>query len=73
MKTVMPHIKVVVEYGGDKAEHIGTHFIDAIKFLVDCETIIRRNSNLNTQVDVETTKIGKCNLEMLMSGDSNAN
>ena len=69
----IPHIKVTVECEGYTAEHIGSHFIDAIKFLVDCEAIIRRNSNLNTPVDVETTKIGKRNLEMLMSGNRNAN
>ena len=62
----VPHIHVTVEYAGDKVEHWGAHFIDGIKFLADCEALIRRNMNLNTSVDESTTVICKQNLKALM-------
>ena len=67
---MIPQIKVVVGYGEDQAEYMGSHFIDAIGFLVQCEAGIRRSQNLKEPVDVSTTKIGKEQLRKLLNKET---
>lgn len=67
---MIPQIKVVVGYGKDQAEYMGSHFIDAIGFLVECEAWIRRSQNLKEPVDVSTTKIGREQLRKLLNKET---
>ena len=70
---MVPHIKVTVEYGGDTVSQQCAHFIDAIKFLADCEYLIRRNSKLKDPVDLMTTVIQKENMNKLLGRTQDVN
>ena len=69
MNKPLPHIKVVVEYSGDRVEHIGCHFIDAISFLCKAEEALRFNRKLNEPNDISTEVIGNENLRRLLNGE----
>lgn len=66
MADPIPHITVSVEYNGDTVKQHCAHFIDAISFLCQAESAIRRNSNLKEPVDNRTSIIQKENLTKLL-------
>ena len=65
-KEDVPHIKVSVEFRGEKVEQECAFFIDSIEFLCQCEAAIRRGKRLRVESDVDTERITRDNLQRLI-------